>query len=376
MFALAIIYDNVCAKSLNVSKNPYHKSLTAVIALMLGLCFVITEGFRYGRGVDQVGNYGPFYLICLYPESWFQDMGFTFTALNQIVYHFDITRDVFPFGIIFVVYALIFWICLWFCYKDYRNSSVLFLLLAILATNYISEWTIRQGVSFSFILLSIHALNRRKWILLLLSVMLSLGIHKGNVVSIAILLLSYYFLYNKRIPWKITVPLFILLEYVGDISVISNLFQRIFLTFNFDSLGGSMVDYAGDSSLEREADAATDWKRGNFTQLITTLFYASIIFCGYYGSKIQPKTKYLYNAFVIGILIYEPFRLMGTLSRLFLALSSLWFIPLSIFLYDYKKLIKSNKLLKYAMYTSILYILMFYGRYVFLNPDAKYIWDI
>ena len=95
------------------------------------------------------------------------------------------------------------------------------------------------------------------------------------------------------------------------------------------ALGGNMAGYLQDSAMAHEAEVAEDWARGTFTQLITVVFYASLIFVGAQNCKIKNKNTYIYNAFVIGIMIYEPFRLAGSLTRLFNVLSCLWFIPLS-----------------------------------------------
>jgi hypothetical protein len=148
------------------------------------------------------------------------------------------------------------------------------------------------------------------------------------------------------------------------------------LPTTISALGGNMAGYLQDSAMAHEAEVAEDWARGTFTQLITVVFYASLIFVGAQNCKIKNKNTYIYNAFVIGIMIYEPFRLAGSLTRLFNVLSCLWFIPLSYALYNYRLLKNSSKLTKWAMIPIFLYIVSYFGRYIFLNPDANYIWNL
>ena len=375
MLLLARIYDMQARGKVNntYSVRRKHAPFTAIF---LGAIFVITEGCRYGRGVDQLGNYGPFYQHCMNPNSWFQEFETLFVWLNQAVYKIDPYQDIWPFGSIFIVYALIFFVCLFIYYKDKRQDTKGFLALAILATNYITEWTIRQGVSFSFILLGLHFLEKKKWVWMAFFMAIAFGIHHGNVLAIALPVIFYFYLNKKPLPWKITVPLFVVLEYTMQVSFFQNIMTMVSTYLDVSALGGNMAGYLQDSAMAHEAEVSEDWARGTFTQLITVVFYASLIFVGAQNCKIKNKNTYIYNAFVIGIMIYEPFRLAGSLTRLFNVLSCLWFIPLSYALYNYRLLKNSSKLTKWAMIPIFLYIVSYFGRYIFLNPDANYIWNL
>lgn len=375
MLLLAYVYDRQCRTTNNIQIY-YGRNASAVSLFFLGTIFVITEGLRYGRGVDQCGNYGPFYQHCMNPNSWFQEFETLFVWLNQAVYKIDPYKDIWPFGSIFIVYAFIFFVCLFIYYKDKRQETKLFLALAILATNYITEWTIRQGVSFSFILLGLHFLEKKKWVWMAFFMAIAFGIHHGNVLAIALPVIFYFYLNKKPLPWKITVPLFVVLEYTMQVSFFQNIMTMVSTYLDVSALAGDRVGYLQDSTMAQEVQAAEEWARGTITQLITVLFYASLIFVGAQNCKIKNKNTYIYNAFVIGIMIYEPFRLAGSLARLFNVMSCLWFIPLAYALYNYKLLKNSSKLTKWAMIPIFLYIVSYFGRYIFLNPDANYIWNL
>ena len=374
MLLLACIYD----KQYRIASNFKFRNdtnSTSIILILLGLFFVITEGLRYGRGVDQTGNYGPFYLHCMNPDSWFQEFETMFVWINQAVYYIDPFRDSFVYGSIFIVYALIFFICLYIYYRDKRSETKLFLFLAILATNYITEWTIRQGVSFCFILLGFHFLEHQKWKSMLCAMLLGFSVHHGNILAIC-LPIAFYFILKKPLPWKITVPLFIVMEYTMQISFFQNLILMMSSYLDLTALGGNFSHYMQDDMLTHEAEAAEDWARGTMTQLITVVFYSSILHIGAEVCKQCPKITYIYNAFVIGIMIYEPFRLAGSITRMFNVLSCIWFIPLSYAIFNYSNIKKDSKIIKWSLIGFVVYLVSFYGRYIFFNPEANYIWNL
>lgn len=372
---LAYIYDRQCRVIDNIHYS-YNNDTSVVTLFLLGTIFVITEGLRYGRGGDQVGNYGPFYLHCLNAKAWGQQFETLFVWLNQAIYKIDPFRDALPYGIIFVVYALIFFICLYTYYKDKKKETKLFLVLAILATNYITEWTIRQGVSFSFILLGLHYLEQKRWKWMIGAMVIAFSIHHGNILAIVLPVVFYYFLNDKVIPWKITVPLFVVMEYTMQISVFQDVIHIISGYLNMSSSDVTLVGYMQDDALAREAEESEAWNRGIVTQLMTVFFYSSVLIVGAEACKVKNKVTYIYNAFVVGIMILEPFRLAGSITRMFLVLSCLWFIPVAYAIYNYKQINHNNKMVKWVFLLIICYLFSYYGRYVFLNAEANYIWNL
>lgn len=375
----AILYDYIYRHSLKHTYNT-NKFFLEIILFILTILFVCTEGLRYGRGVDQLGSYGPLYLQCMNNNNAYaldSDSQFLFVWINKAVYYLDFTRDSLPFGSIFIVYALIFWFCLWRFYKDFRSESKCFLLFAILATNYITEWTIRQGVSFSFILLAFTCLDKKKWKSLALCLVVSVFIHVGNVFTIFVLGICYLFVKKTPITWRITIPLFIILEYTVQAANINGFMQNLITSTGLNVSGDEHFSgYLNSDYTDREVDFASDWKRGAFQQLITVAFYSALIFVGYFVPRTKGNVIYIYNAFVIGIMLFEPFRLGGTFARFFLGASVLWFVPLSVSLYYKNSIVKYKTWYNIALYIIICYLVMYYGRYIFLNPDANYVWNL
>lgn len=370
----AILYDKTYRSSPRNKYNP-NKGALSIILFLLTFFFVFTEGLRYGRGVDQVGAYGPLYLHCM--NDTIIELQFLFILINKAVYCIDFTRDVLPFGSIFITYALIFWLCLWRCYKEYRDETKFFLLFAILSTNYITEWTIRQGLSFSFILLAITYLDKRRWTQLGLCIAASFFIHVGNVFTIFVLGICYFFIGNKPFPWTITLPLFIILEYTVQAANINGFMQNLITGFGINLSGNDHFSgYMNSDYTDREVEMASEWTRGAFQQFITVAFYSALIYVGYFVYKAKKNIVYIYNTFVIGIMLFEPFRLGGTFARFFLGASVLWFVPLSVSLYYRNTIVKYRIWYNIALCIIICYLVMYYGRYIFLNPNANYVWNL
>lgn len=84
MLLLAYLYDRQYRFASN-SKLSIDAKIAPFTMIFLGAIFVITEGLRYGRGVDQTGNYGPFYLHCMNAKTYVQDFETMFVWLNQFV---------------------------------------------------------------------------------------------------------------------------------------------------------------------------------------------------------------------------------------------------------------------------------------------------
>ena len=362
LYTCAIIYDKV--------KKTRYSRIFLVIMIFL---YVFTEGLRYGRGVDYLGNYGPNYLVCMTPDKINVEFEQAFIWLMQLIHIFDPLIGFLPYGSIFLVYAVFFIVSLLYLNKVFKDETSFFFLLAFLSTLFLTEWTIRQGVSASFIFLGIYCLEKKNWYWVVIWFFIGYQIHHGNVISILIIVLFYFYLNKKPIPWKVSVPVLVFLETLTNFSSIAEKVTLYLQLLDVAMLGNFSV-YVEKNSFVGEAELMEEFARGTLTQIITVVFYASLIITGYIAQKRRPYATYLYNAAVIGLIFYDSFRLAGTFSRIFNVLSTLWFIPFAMVLKQYP-LNKKNILCKVGIAISFFYLVLFYGRYVFMTPTAKYVWS-
>lgn len=379
MLAMAFMVDynyRHGGQVITVGDNKEKRKFSGIVwffIIGMSLIYVFTEGLRYGRGVDQLGNYGPYYIMANSSPYLF-DFEPLFTWLNKTLNSIDPLLYVLPFGSIFFVYAIFFIISLVCLYSIFKDCSKYFLVFAILATLSFQEGFIRQALSASLIFIAIYFYEKSKWKVAIVFLIASLLIHKGNILFIGILVLCKFLLKNKCINWKLSIPIFLLFEFIVQLDTVFNFIQDIAPYLNLSD-DDSMTHYITDTDyIEHEMEAASEWKRGTFTQLITVSFYMSSYYVCSYIDKRYKKYNYLFNTFIICSLIFEPFRLYGTLSRAFYAGALLWFIPLSISFYEWKR--SNSYIFKLSVIIMLLYVITYWGRFIFLNPDAKYVWDL
>lgn len=376
--AFMVDYDYRHHAKVEVIRKKYRGYKTTSVTLpfvitILCIVYIFTEGMRYGRGIDQLNVYAPYYLTC---NGHFlqRDYEPLFVLVNKFLNANDPLLDVIPFGSIFFVYAAAFIVgllCIWCVFKD---CSKYFLVFAILATLSFQEGFIRQAFSCSFIFIGIYFYERKqlKWAVLFL--IASLLIHKGNMLIIGILVASKLIFRGKCISWKIAIPVFLVFEFVVQLDSVFNIIQSI-VPFLHISDNSEFGDYLTNTDyIQYEMDTASEWKRGAFTEVLTAAFYvASFFLCSKLGTKYK-KYSYLFNSYILCSLIFEPFRLYGTMSRAFIVGALLWPIPLSLAIYEWKNY--KSKPFKLSVVIILLYIVTYYGRWIFMNPDAKYIWDL
>lgn len=374
LYFLAVIYDRNYRYSIYGIQNYSHSNLKFLkCAFIIG--YIVVEGLRYGRGVDQIGNYGPFYIkYCMNPDLYFQNFETLFVWLNQIVYRIDPFKGILPFGSIFMVYSGIFiWGALKF-YDNYKQETKCFLLFMLMSTLYLTEWTIRQGVGFAFILVALYYFENKKEIYGVFWGLVGCMIHHGDIIAFVMLIAAYLFFNRKPLSWKITIPLFIFFECSTNMMRISELVTHYLSYLDFSSFGGNYNGYIERNAFVKEIEAMADFHRGFFTQFFTILFYSALIYVGYCQHKLNAKGVYIYNVFVVSIILFEPFRLTGSFSRVFGPCSSLWFLPLSLAVFNFHRLRKNN-LFCLAFYITILYIVTYWGRYLLMSPHASYVWS-
>lgn len=368
IFLYVILYISLITSDL-VIRSKIDKKFQPLVLLFPMLIYILVEGSRYGRGVDYFG-YGSRYIMGI-------DVGQpVFDWLNSVFRTLD-PLTLKPYGLCFVFYALIFISCLLFLYtKEFRYNTKFFLLFACLSTLYITEWTIRQGVSFSFFLAALFYLNCKKIIPFTVLSLIVLLIHYGNFILIAVVIFSYYILNKRPIPIIISIPAVLLSMYVLSKGTMLSYVESMISSLNLSALGGNFQGYVDNSEMWFSKDAMNEeWGRGTFAQVLTCLFYIGLFIVGYYYHSQKTSYVYIYNASVIGIIFNEMFHFVGSLARAFAPIASLWFIPLSLFLY-YRKSVAKRKICNIAFLLVCMYLIMYYGRYVFMNTTANYVWNL
>ena len=212
---------------------------------------------------------------------------------------------------------------------------------------------------------------------------MGISIHMATLIPAILIYGIYFFFKNRLFDWRITIPLYAFFAFVfnpASIGVIAEYAQYI-------SLGNKFQLYIDNADYWFGPDAAeAKYAQSAFALLASSLFHISFIYLGHRALKINPNEaiNYLYNSVVFGLIFLRIVFLFEILIRFATPLVMLYFIPMGYILYTNKirnkfgiKTISLNKLIFSAgLFFILFYHLLFWGRFIFLNPEAQFYWNV
>lgn len=237
---------------------------------------------------------------------------------------------------------------------------------------------IRQGVAFGISLIAIRYYNEKKWIPFFIFSILSINTH-----TILLIFLSTYVLLSvfpkKTIPLYISLLLYTTATFASDVldlDIISNIVSGINLDNKYQSyLDNSEAWFSNESKNE-------EWKQGTIALILTYLYSLSIIIIGYLSLKkrMNSQVNITYNMMVIGFISVRFLFLNEIFKRFFLPMQMIYFIPLGYAIYimsRYKNNIsrKEKNLYYICIFFITIYLISFWGRFIFLSPNFNFIWN-
>lgn len=343
------------------------------------LLFVLIQGSRYNRGNDYL-HYVDVYLYDLEPGQR------AFTLFNDLLKSFDIG----PFGF-YYVYALVFIFCAFFFLKDYRKNASLIFPLFLMSFLMFHEFMIRQALGVSFVFIYFSALSKVGFckkikdifskrmlpsiIVCFCSALLAFSIHSANIIVI-FLATIFYFCCRVTIPLIISIPGIILANYVLQYTFDFSLLE-IPLSY-LSSTDEKMAVYADNADKWFSSSGFNAAYTRNPIVLVFEIYGCISLF--YFGKKALSCARYyalsntFYNMFVVGYICQGIFRQLELLSRMCFAISRFWFVPLSLVLINYNKIVKK-------WYEKILFLgLLFWGyeyfKFIFYREHTPlFLWD-
>ena len=404
LYLLLFIVYFIFSKLYSQENNSKKFWMITVIPIAL-YSFVV--GSRYGWGPDYIS-----YKYRLEHAFTYFEEQIGFRWLNQGI---SIVGLNFVGG--YIVYSLIFSICAFILIRSYGKPSKYMYILFIPATLFITSATIRQGVAYSFVLLAIYFLNNKQWIWVFIATLIANSIHTASLISILIIGI-FYILPKKPISWKITIPLYLFFTFIFDVKKVgflANYMQYIYLNNKFQSYIENADYWFGTESAEDK------YAQELIPLIMSSLFYINLIYFGYWAIKIRQNKNvvYLYNSLVFGIVLYRVVFLFEILRRLAEPLVDFYFIILGyiIFVFSNTKNKYNNKSINQSIYSNntsfyvlkkniianqysimnkktnqktknkieyyyiiglgliLLYLVLFWGRFVFFNPKALFFWN-
>ncbi|MFD2742981.1 MULTISPECIES: EpsG family protein [Sphingobacterium] len=350
------------------------------LALIPVSLFSVIVGSRFGWGADYM-----FYKFRLEHAFTFKEDQIGFRWLNQGI-------DIFGLNYVggYIVYSFIFITCSVLLVRSYGISSKYMYAFIIPATLLFPTSIIRQGLALSFIFLGLYFYNKRNWPGIIISLCIAISIHTSTLIT-AVMLGAFAYLFRSPFNWKITVPIYLFVTFFFDVSKVGVLSSYIQML----SLGNQFQSYIDTSDRWFGEDAADEqFQQGNLALVTSALFHVAIIYLGYWSIYIKKNHKivYIYNSVVFGLIFLRAVFLFEIFKRFAQPLVMLYFVVLGYALFvflevPYKTLrrkLDKNKLKNFLKVKRffwpifaciMLYLIMFWGRFIFLNPKGVFFWD-
>lgn len=369
--ALAIDENNRCVETLNFVSR--HKYWTWAIPCFI--LFVLYFGLRYGRGNDYL------HYIAVYKYD-LEKSQLVFTSFNNLLKSFAIP----PYGI-FIFYAIPFILCALIFLRTYSKYAASLFPLFIVAFTAIEEYTIRQGLSFSFVFIFLYYLFQTKglfqrkniplYVMMSLSFFLAYSIHSANAI-VMIFMALIFILLKKPVPLKLSIPLFLFFTYfVSSITNLSFLENIIEFVGEQDEKFRQYVDHADDWFYGQNAYRET-YSRNIFVKQIENFSNCVLIYFGYRALAFEKNDCRLisvYNIYVIGAILMQGFINYEALNRVFRFLYAFWCFPFAFYVFHSKKM----KITKstYFLAASLLFWFYDFGKLLFFrNGNTMFLWDV
>jgi len=346
--------------------------LAAIIPIML---YVFVVGSRYGWGADYM-------LYMLQYEYPYLDI--LENAKSQIVFTwFNELLKLMRFNYVgaYMVYSFIFITGAFVLLRSYGDTSKYMYCFLIPATLIFITGIIRQGVGLGFICMALAFFHNRKWLYMILAVLIAFNIHSVTVVTFGTII-GIFFIFKKPIHYSISIPLLVFFTLVFDamqLTFIADLISDL-------SIGNIFQKYIDRSDLWFGENAIReDVTQGAFAQMMSLLYQISLFYLGYLALKAQNNKQvlYMYNVVVIGIIFFRAVFNFEILRRIASPMQMFYFIPLGYIFYVYINIFKQpenryallfKKLFPVGITVILAYLFMYWGRFILLNKWADFFW--
>lgn len=351
-----------------INQNVINKHFWKIVLFPI-LLYSLILGCRYGWGNDYIA----YKSRMLHPNfNRSEDLGFEY--LNTLINYIGIN---YVGG--FIIYSLLYIIGAYMMIKDFRENKYM-LSFFLPATLLQSTFTIRQSVGHSFVFIAIHFFHKKNWIMFIIMTLIAYSIHPASIL-ILILYIPFYFFLHK--PFKVIyiIPIYSAVSLSTEIlSIQASDFLSTYLPLL--SLDNKFDNYLQNDRWYSENAITEEWEQGPLTLTLSMLFNIGIIIITYISLKYRPKKSIItfYNVFAIGIIFQRIFWYFEIFRRISETFVLLYFVPLGYAVWIYKNnsisFTKKERLIcKISIMAILLYLVLYYGRFILQSPEYKFVWE-
>lgn len=278
----------------------------------------------------------------------------------------------------FYIYALILIIGVLCIINSYKDNGRYMCLLVIPAIMFETSTHIRQGVAFSFALISLYFFRKEKRMYAVLFAFIAFNIHK-----IIIVLFLFYFicflLSRRKVSIYIVIAIYTIATFIPQFINLENFSQYL----NFIQIDGKYESYVSNSERWFSQDASNiEWQQSTVALILSFLYDISMFYVtNLYLKKQENKgIRTFFYLFAIGAIFIRFFFLNELLRRIFAMLYMVYFIPVGYALgillakTKYSLLKKERNIFIISVCLIFVYLVLYWGRFVFSNKDCNFLW--
>ena len=338
------------------------------------LFYALIEALRYDRGVDYL------HYKDIYEVGYFEGTQLLFDCLNELLKNigFSFTGALFVYEII-----LLCGICFLISSYSLKEGRWMYF-FAILSMLVLHENLIRQFVGMPFIFIAVHFMFEKKWSTMIIALLCANLIHSGTIFAFPFIAFSYYF-FHLKIKAEIALLLLSVSYYLLNIDV-GSLFSEVLQRINFGVLlfSDHLLHYVEESDRWLGADSILEGAQQSIiTKSFQFIFECSIIMSSYIALCLrqEQKVQCFYNIMVFAFFMCRLVHGYEILARMFGQLYIYWFIPFGYSLYIFSKnqvALRSKGylgLMRGCIIIACSYLCLYWGRFIYLNPEAVFIWN-
>ena len=297
-----------------------------------------------------------------------------FQWLNNIIRFVVINGD-----FAFYIYALILMWGVLSVINNYKKNWQYMCLFVVPAMMLETSIHIRQGIAFAFALFAFSYINKNDVKKFILFAFIAFNIHKVIIV-LFIIYFIVFFLSKKKIPIYLIAIAYTIATFVPQVFNIDSFTKNVELI----QIGGKYDGYIDNANTLFSNDAnRSNWQQSPAALIISYLCELSmfVIIDIALKKKEYREMRIYYYMFVIGAIFIRFFFLNELLRRTFTLPYMLYFIPLGYALsfISYNKINLSHKnrvIYIICLNLVIIYMFLYYGRFIFLNENCGLLWNI
>lgn len=279
----------------------------------------------------------------------------------------------------FYIYALILMIGAVSLVNGYKDKGRYMCLFVIPAIIHETSGHIRQGVAFSFALISYSFLRRGKKAWAITFAIVALNTHKIIIVLFFIMFVAFL-LSKKNIPIWMIIVTYTIATFMPHVLNLDAIMQNI----NFIQIGGKYSGYIDNSERWFSEDANNiEWQQGTLALILSYLYDVAmfLVINKYLRKEENKEIKTLFYAVVIGAVFIRFFFLNELLRRTFSLSYMLYFMPIGYslsYISERMKTIltkKGQQIFIACIGVIILYSTLYWGRFILANRNCNFLWS-